>query len=46
MMKSAVSVSGLTVVRGKRPVLTGLDLEIGDGVTGLLGPSGCGKTTL
>ncbi|MFA6297981.1 MAG: ABC transporter ATP-binding protein [Nocardioides sp.] len=46
MMKSTVSVRGLTVVRGKRPVLTGLDLEIGDGVTGLLGPSGCGKTTL
>ncbi|MDP2772462.1 MAG: ABC transporter ATP-binding protein [Nocardioides sp.] len=46
MMKSSVSVSGLTVVRGRRPVLTGLDLEIGEGVTGLLGPSGCGKTTL
>ena len=46
MMKSTVTVSGLTVVRGGRPVLTGLDLEIGHGVTGLLGPSGCGKTTL
>ncbi len=46
MMKSTVAVRGLTVVRGGRPVLTGLDLEIGHGVTGLLGPSGCGKTTL
>jgi ABC-2 type transport system ATP-binding protein len=46
MMKSTVEVSGLTVVRGGRPVLTGLDLVIGKGVTGLLGPSGCGKSTL
>jgi ABC-2 type transport system ATP-binding protein len=46
MMKSTVRVSGLTVVRGGRAVLTGLDLELGRGVTGLLGPSGCGKSTL
>lgn len=41
-----VQVSGLQVTRGKRPVIGGLDLSIGAGVTGLLGPSGCGKTTL
>jgi ABC-2 type transport system ATP-binding protein len=41
-----VRVSGLTVVRGGRAVLTGLDLDLGRGVTGLLGPSGCGKSTL
>lgn len=46
MMKSAVEVSGLTVVRGERSVLTDLDLRIEGGVTGLLGPSGCGKSTL
>jgi ABC-2 type transport system ATP-binding protein len=46
MMKSAVEVTGLSVVRGTRPVLTDLDLSITDGVTGLLGPSGCGKSTL
>src|SRR5918992_4930471 len=46
MMKSAVEVQRLTVVRGGRPVLTDLDLTLEGGVTGLLGPSGCGKTTL
>ncbi|MGH3544858.1 MAG: ABC transporter ATP-binding protein [Mycobacteriales bacterium] len=44
---SAISVSDLTVVRGKRTVLKGLRCSIAAGsVTGLLGPSGCGKTTL
>ncbi len=43
----AISIRGLTVVRGKRPVLSGLDLDIPPGrITGLLGPSGCGKSTL
>ncbi|WP_435742809.1 ABC transporter ATP-binding protein [Nocardioides sp. SYSU DS0663] len=46
MVNSVVRVTGLRVVRGGRPVLDGLDLEIGSGVTGLLGPSGCGKSTL
>ncbi|MCD4532608.1 ABC transporter ATP-binding protein [Nocardioides sp. cx-169] len=46
MMKSTVEVRGLEVIRGGRPVLSGLDLDVGPGVTGLLGPSGCGKSTL
>ncbi len=46
MVNNAVEIEGLTVVRGGRTVLDGLDLTVGNGVTGLLGPSGCGKTTL
>jgi ABC-2 type transport system ATP-binding protein len=46
MMNTAVEVRALTVVRGGRTVLDGLDLTVGPGVTGLLGPSGCGKSTL
>lgn len=48
MVKNAVEVRDLVVVRGGREVLDGLDLTLGadDGVIGLLGPSGCGKTTL
>lgn len=48
MMKSAVEISDLVVVRGGREVLHGLDLSLDptDGVVGLLGPSGGGKTTL
>ncbi len=46
MMKNAVEVRDLVVVRGGRGVLEHLDLTIGGGVTGLLGPSGCGKSTL
>ena len=45
MVNNVVEVRGLTVVRD-RPVLEGLDVTIGPGVTGLLGPSGCGKSTL
>jgi ABC-2 type transport system ATP-binding protein len=43
----AVRAEGLTVVRGPRTVLRGLDFSVPRGqVTGLLGPSGCGKSTL
>ena len=43
----AISIAGLRVERGGRPVLHGITLEIPAGsVTGLLGPSGCGKSTL
>ncbi len=41
-----IGIAGLRVVRSGRTVIDGLDLEIADGVTGLLGPSGCGKSTL
>jgi ABC-2 type transport system ATP-binding protein len=46
MMKNAVEVHDLVVVRGGREALRSVDLTIGGGVTGLLGPSGCGKSTL
>jgi ABC-2 type transport system ATP-binding protein len=46
MMNNVIQLRGLTIVRSGRPVLDGLDLDIGAGVTGLLGPSGCGKSTL
>jgi ABC-2 type transport system ATP-binding protein len=46
MVNNVIEVRGLTVVRGGHPVLDGLDLTVGSGVTGLLGPSGCGKSTL
>ncbi len=46
-MDNAVSVRGLTVRRGGREILHGLDLDVPAGqVVGLLGPSGSGKTTL
>lgn len=44
---TAIAVTDLVVVRGKRTVLKNLSFSIDSGaVTGLLGPSGCGKTTL
>ncbi|MHA3724080.1 ABC transporter ATP-binding protein [Leucobacter sp. HY1910] len=43
----AISSTALSVRRGGREVLHGLDLNIPVGqITGLLGPSGCGKSTL
>jgi ABC-2 type transport system ATP-binding protein len=43
----AVRARGLTVIRGGRTVLDGLDFAIPRGrITGLLGPSGCGKSTM
>jgi ABC-2 type transport system ATP-binding protein len=43
----AVSVRGLRVVRGGRPVVHGLDCDFPRGrITGLIGPSGCGKSTV
>ena len=43
----AVHARDLTVVRGPRTVLRGLDFSVPHGqITGLLGPSGCGKSTL
>ena len=45
--RAAISIEDLSVVRGGREVLHGLDLGIETGsVTGLLGPSGSGKSTL
>lgn len=45
--RTAVDVRGLVVVRGRREVLHGLDVQIPEGqVVGLLGPSGGGKSTL
>jgi ABC-2 type transport system ATP-binding protein len=46
MVKNAVEVHDLHVVRGRRTVLEHLEITVGGGVTGLLGPSGCGKSTL
>ncbi|MFF0289816.1 ABC transporter ATP-binding protein [Streptomyces sp. NPDC005262] len=44
---AAIEAHGLTVVRGERTVLRGLDFTVEPGrITGLLGPSGCGKSTL
>lgn len=44
---ATVDIDRLRVVRGKRPVLQDISVQIARGsITGLLGPSGCGKTTL
>jgi ABC-2 type transport system ATP-binding protein len=46
-MMNSIEIEHLDVVRGGRPVLTDVGVEVGQGtVTGLLGPSGSGKTTL
>ncbi|MGW6236401.1 ABC transporter ATP-binding protein [Streptomyces sp. NPDC055094] len=45
--EGAIRARGLTVRRGDRTVLRGLDFAVAPGrITGLLGPSGCGKSTL
>ncbi|MFJ9210873.1 ABC transporter ATP-binding protein [Streptomyces sp. NPDC102264] len=45
--EGAIRARGLTVRRGDRTVLRGLDFAVSPGrITGLLGPSGCGKSTL
>ncbi|MFE9890507.1 ABC transporter ATP-binding protein [Streptomyces scopuliridis] len=45
--EGAIRARGLTVRRGERTVLRGLDFAVSPGrITGLLGPSGCGKSTL
>jgi branched-chain amino acid transport system ATP-binding protein len=42
-----LDVAGLHVAYGDRPVLDGIDLEVGDGeAVAVLGPNGAGKTTL
>ena len=39
--------SGITVTRGNRQILKGVDITVGEGeLCCLLGPNGCGKTTL
>ena len=46
-VEPVVVIDHLRVVRGKRPALHDLSVQIARGtITGLLGPSGCGKTTL
>ena len=45
--RTAVSVNGLRKAYGKKMVLDGVDLSIGEGeVFALLGPNGAGKTTI
>lgn len=44
---SAISLNHLTLSVGGRPLLSDIDLDIGEGAfVGLLGPNGSGKTTL
>ena len=46
-VEPVVVIEHLRVVRGKRPAIHDLSVQIARGtITGLLGPSGCGKTTL
>src|SRR5690625_4507488 len=42
-----VRLSGVRLDRGRRTILSDIDLEVSRGsVTAVLGPSGCGKSTL
>lgn len=46
-VEPVIVIDHLRVVRGKRPAIHDLSVQIARGtITGLLGPSGCGKTTL
>ena len=46
-VEPVIVIDHLRVIRGKRPAIHELSVQIARGtVTGLLGPSGCGKTTL
>ncbi|HEY7052410.1 MAG TPA: ABC transporter ATP-binding protein [Mycobacterium sp.] len=46
-IEAAIAIDHLRVIRGKRPAIHNLSVQIPRGtITGLLGPSGCGKTTL
>jgi ABC-2 type transport system ATP-binding protein len=46
-VEPVVTIDHLRVIRGKRPAIHDLSVQIARGtITGLLGPSGCGKTTL
>lgn len=47
MMNNSVQARALTIRRGRKAVIDGLDLDVPRGaIVGLLGPSGSGKTTL
>lgn len=47
LIRAAVDIEHLRVIRGKRPALHDFSVQVAKGsITGLLGPSGCGKTTL
>lgn len=41
-----LSLENLSVDRGRKRVIQGLNLQLGTGITALLGPNGAGKTTL
>jgi ABC-2 type transport system ATP-binding protein len=45
-MSSCVQLRSLTKRYGRSVALSGVDLDLGTGVTGVLGPNGAGKTTL
>jgi ABC-2 type transport system ATP-binding protein len=46
-VEPVIDIDHLRVIRGKRPAIHDLSVQIARGtITGLLGPSGCGKTTL
>lgn len=43
---AAVAFQGVSFKYGRRTVLHGIDLRVGQGILGLLGPNGAGKSTL